>query len=185
MNKKTIRVLTIIIVIIGIASFFIDEQVLQWISNLRFSLLSELMKIITDRAIVGSVSVLLPIFILWYKNKAKWILPLILSLLTAIVLTYIFKSLFARPRPSASLIIVYFYSFPSGHAASVFSVIPAIEKGLKKLKWFWIVFACLIAFTRLYLGVHYLSDIIFGGLLGYLTGWFIINEGLKKWKIWN
>ncbi|KXB09163.1 hypothetical protein AKJ35_00505 [candidate division MSBL1 archaeon SCGC-AAA833F18] len=185
MDRKTIVFLTGIFTVLGLASFLVDEPVVDLLSNLRFSVFSEVMKFLTNKLVVGLIAILVPILVLWVKNEKKWILPLVISVLSAVVLTYGFKAVFMRPRPTIALITVGSYSFPSGHAATVFSVIPVIEEKLGKFKWFWIGFACLIAFTRLYLGVHYLSDVIFGGLLGYLVGWILIHEGLERWKAWK
>ena len=56
------------------------------------------------------------------------------------------------------------------HSASAFAAIPILNREFPKIKWFWILFALLVAFSRLYLGVHYLSDVIFGIILGLAVG---------------
>ena len=49
-----------------------------------------------------------------------------------------------------------------------------------KLKYLWAVFAISIFFVRIYFPVHYLSDILFGAVLGYFIGHVICNFHLKK-----
>ena len=91
----------------------------------------------------------------------------------------ILKHLFARIRPfdvnpSIQLLVnrPYGYSFPSGHTAASFASASALcFTGRKKL---WIpafVLACVIAFSRLYLYVHYPTDILGGIAVGILAGY--------------
>ena len=93
-----------------------------------------------------------------------------------------------RQRPVDVLLYPMFlvanYSFPSIHAATSFSVLPILDREFKKVKWFWILFAILISFSRVYVGVHYFSDIVFGAIIGYLIGFlFVYLE--QKYKIFN
>ena len=72
------------------------------------------------------------------------------------------------------------YSFPSGHAgcsfaaATVLTLAP-IKKHWKTLAW---IMALLISFSRLYLFVHYPSDVLVGALLGALYGYLVVKAGL-------
>jgi undecaprenyl-diphosphatase len=92
-----------------------------------------------------------------------------------------------RPRPFIELAImplvsVYSPSFPSLHAATAFTAVAILDKEFPRLKWVWIIIAVLVCFSRMYVGVHYLSDLIAGGLLGYLLGLLIIKSEEKyKW----
>jgi len=180
-GKKTI-LLIVVVAVLGFLSFAVDDYVVKFCSDLRTPILNEFMILATDWLTVAAVAILMPVLLLWAWDEKKWILPLVLSVVVAVGLTYLFKSIFAIPRPELGLIAAAGFSFPSGHTATVFSVIPVLNKGFSKLKWFWVGFAFFIGLTRLYLGVHYLSDIIFGGLLGYLVGLSIIYFGAEKWK---
>ena len=62
--------------------------------------------------------------------------------------------------------------------------IPILSKGFPKLKNIWVIFAVLIALSRVYLGVHFMSDILVGGLIGYLLGVFVIKYE-NKTKFWG
>jgi undecaprenyl-diphosphatase len=89
-----------------------------------------------------------------------------------------------RPRPFGlikiyPIINIMNYSFPSTHTMIIFSVLPILDKEFPKLKYIWLILAIIIGFSRIYLGQHYLSDVIFGGVLGYLVGLFIVNR-VKK-----
>lgn len=67
------------------------------------------------------------------------------------------------------------FSFPSGHTVLVFCILPILDKEFRKFKWIWLVFAILVGFSRIYFGIHYLSDVLAGAALGYLTGLLIIK----------
>ncbi|MBP9923224.1 MAG: phosphatase PAP2 family protein [Bacteroidia bacterium] len=69
------------------------------------------------------------------------------------------------------------YGFISSHASNVFAITSFLTFILKevRLKWLWLlwIWAGLVAFSRVYLGVHYLSDILGGALAGVFFGWLI------------
>ena len=71
------------------------------------------------------------------------------------------------------------YGFISSHASNVFAITSFLTFILKevRLKWLWLlwIWAGLVAFPRVYLGVHYLSDILGGSLAGVFFGWLISN----------
>ena len=71
---------------------------------------------------------------------------------------------------------VWDFSFPSFQAMMVFCAVPLLSKEFPKFKYVWVIFACLVAFSRVYLGVHFLSDVIAGALIGYMIGYFIMRN---------
>lgn len=97
----------------------------------------------------------------------------------------ILKELTARPRPLASLPDVRrlvpepsTYAFPSGHATSAFSaasgVVLAARRSLTRVpSWGWgmLALAIAIAYSRVYVGVHYPADVLAGVGLGIACGW--------------
>ena len=70
----------------------------------------------------------------------------------------------------------------------VFSALPILNKEFKIFKYIWFIFACLVAFSRAYFGIHYLSDILAGAIIGYLIGYLMVlveekyGFGLKLMK---
>jgi undecaprenyl-diphosphatase len=96
---------------------------------------------------------------------------------------------FQTSRPLENVLGIGFmlYAFPSAHAAVAFSIIPVINREFKNLRWFWIFFAIFVCLSRIYLGAHYLSDVMWGAILGYATGklfiWLEEKKMLKlSWK---
>lgn len=100
----------------------------------------------------------------------------------------VLKEVFARPRPfqinEISLLIAApsGYSFPSGHTMSSFAAATAIGLTHRKYaKWAYTL-AVLIGFSRMYLYVHFFTDVLVGALFGILFGWLgaaIVYRRLK------
>lgn len=176
-NKKYFTLL-MIFASLGILSVFNDTEILNFIVSHRISLLNGFMVALTNRITVLLISVFVPVVLFWTQGNMRMTIPLIMSLGISVFLAFALKGVFARPIPETSaLASASRYAFPSGHATAVFSVVPIVAKAASRLKWVWISFAFLISFSRLYVGVHYLSDVIFGGLLGIAVG-----TGLMMWR---
>ena len=141
-------------------------------------LFSNFMKIITG---IGDFGMIWLVLILPLSLHTKTQL-LSQKMLTALLLATIIgqvtiKSLVKRKRPCHTfhdvnmlVAIPSDYSFPSGHTASSFACATVICFFYPKVGAFYILFSFLMAFSRLYLFVHYLSDIIFGMILGIGVG---------------
>jgi len=132
------------------------------------------------------IIILISFFLLNKKNR-EWALPLGLGIIFSYVITYLLKFIIARPKPLEISMNFLFnlldYSFPSAHAAVAFAALPVLNKTYPKLKLLWVLSVCFVSFSRIYIGVHYLSDVVAGALIGYLTSLFIINLKERKWKL--
>lgn len=137
-----------------------------------------------------ALAVLLIIFKKTRKLGINIAIALIIGLLVA---NYGIKLIAKRPRPftfnNFNLIISKpggEYSFPSGHAVAVFEVATVVFKRYKKLGVWFIVLASLIAFSRLYLYVHFPTDVVAGAVLGIGVGLlsvFITDKIYNKTKL--
>jgi undecaprenyl-diphosphatase len=75
--------------------------------------------------------------------------------------------------------------FPSSHAANYFAAATLFTYYFPKYKWIYIIIAILVAYSRIYIGVHYPLDVIFGALLGFLCSLIliIIYNNLEKFYL--
>lgn len=119
------------------------------------------------------------------RSKGKRpILALLGSITMAVALTYLVKFIVQRARPDGVVLAVPFtdkvdYAFPSSHAA----ITAAAAATAIVLRQAWIAFAAATIFSRLYLGLHYLSDIVAGVAIAVLAGKFAsgrLKEKLAK-----
>ena len=83
------------------------------------------------------------------------------------------------------------YSFPSNHAANSFVFATVLSYFYEKNKTFLYILASAIAFSRVYVGVHYPLDIVSGAIIGYIISWIILSmwviikmRELKRGRKW-
>ena len=135
------------------------------------------------------VWILLAVILLVIPKTRKSGIVLMTALCVDLVLCNgILKNLFARIRPcdintQVQLLIARpdEFSFPSGHTAASFTAVAALSlSGEKKLWKPAFMLACLIAFSRLYLYVHYPTDILGGILVGIAAG-YIGYMAVSRW----
>ena len=158
-------------------SFALDSSIHRLMPYLHNPLLDGFFHWISLSLFTVIMLMLLSSLALWEGRKRQWILPLWLSAGAALMAAEVLKLLFVRERPD-SIVMTFLwmkdFSFPSAHAATCFALVPILDREFPRLSVFWIAFAVLVAVSRLYLGVHYLSDVIAGAALGYLIGVGII-----------
>ena len=181
----------------------VDMNIMLWIhQHLSNMILNISMPIITNEK-NWTIPILLLIFILGFKSGKKGQLTLALLIFslacTDSVCAQIFKPFFERIRPShLNLEGIHLlvskggkWSMPSNHAANIFSLATILSYFYNRFTLLLYFFAILIAFSRVYVGVHFPGDVIIGGFLGYfialivLTLWGIIKLGeIKKGREW-
>ncbi len=156
-------------------AFAWDVSVLKTIHAQATPNLDKIMLAITHvgdvRSVVGFVIVLL--FVLWFRGFPQETIFLALSSGGAAAMNVALKLLFQRSRPElwARLIPEHDFGFPSGHAMGSMAVVLALIVLLWQTRWRSLVmvlglgFTLAVSLSRLYLGVHYPSDVIAGSLL--------------------
>ena len=128
------------------------------------------------------------ILLLWKRTRKAGLACTISLVLDFLIVNILIKNLVARPRPYdlfqhiTSLVgEMSDFSYPSGHTAASFACSLVLVRMLpKKYGVPLVVLSCLIAFSRLYLGVHYPTDVIGGFLIGCLTSWIACRVVQKK-----
>lgn len=167
-----------------------DEFYYNNISNLISDNMTFFVKVITNLGSAFSLIALTLLVILIPKDKIYGILTGI-NLVVIFTLNFILKLIFARPRPiDINIIKEIGYSFPSAHAMVGtafygFFIYLIWHQNIKRsLKWFYSILLSililLICITRIYLGVHFASD-VFGGLTISITYLVIFTSIINKY----
>jgi undecaprenyl-diphosphatase len=197
-NKKRWLILIPMFAILLALSFYFDNKIIIFFSSLRNFYLNILFLGIKFLDADIFVIIFLTLLLLWKKQKREWILPLWITIGVTAIVSIALKIFVHRIRPFSAGIVslasgitasasyfVWDFSFPSFDAAFAFCAVPILSKFYPKLKYLWIGFAVLVALSRLYFGLHYLSDVISGGLIGYFVGIAVVkienkNKFFKK-----
>lgn len=157
----------------------LDFQILDWIqANLRCIVGDVLFPVITMFGNAGVFWITLTLALAIFPKTRKVAAGMAIALiLCGVVGNLTLKPLISRLRPFYTNMNIELlipmpsdYSFPSGHTMSSFAAAVAIWCRHKKWGVAAIVFAALIAFSRLYLYVHYPSDVLAGLILGVAFG---------------
>jgi len=154
----------------------IDTLVSANISSIYSDSLTMLMKTISTIGAMKECLALSFVFVLWLVYKKRWIdkaKVYTLSLLFSIVSFAIIKQIIARPRPHSILVDAHNYSFPSGHSTMAMAMalgVYFVFVDKIKYKFLWLLvaisWALLVGFSRIYLNVHWVSDVLAGFSLG-------------------
>lgn len=172
----------------------LDGDILLFIQDMiRNPILDPFMKVITTLGNAGILWILLTILLLIPKQTRRVGIISACALIASLLVNNILvKNLVARVRPYnaiETLIPIVTkpaeYSFPSGHAASSFASASVCYRNLpKKYGILAIVIAALISLSRLYVGVHYPTDVLAGvisGIVcGYLGEWVVVFTEKKR-----
>ena len=169
-----------------------EGQILLFIQeNIRCSFLTPIMKIASFICDHGEVWILCALILLSIKKTRKCGIALAIALLMSFIINnLILKNVIQRPRPYevvTGLIPLIDklsdYSFPSGHTGASFAAAYVIIKSrLPRFGIAAIILAVIIAFSRLYLGVHYPSDVAAGMIIGVSIA-FITVKVMSKYYI--
>jgi undecaprenyl-diphosphatase len=177
----------------------LDESVLRWMAAHRSSTLDAVMVEITalgTGTVVFMIVAVASLFLVLTQHKYSALL-LLVSTFGGLVLNGVLKLGFNRPRPTIVVHAVQTVSssFPSGHAMSsaiVYSTVAYLAARLHKRWWARVlvmaaalILIVLICFSRLYLGVHYPSDVFAGVLVGLAWAAFCMAtlEAIQKFGI--
>ena len=159
----------------------IDTRILFYIQkHLHNQIFDTIMITLTNFGNAGILWIAISLALLFTKNhRTAGILTLCSLLVTLILGDGILKNIVERNRPFVTTNNFHLlvkapssYSFPSGHTSAAFAAASMLSYHLNKCKIVFFTLAVLMAFSRLYLYVHYPSDIVGGIILG-LFAFFI------------
>ncbi len=157
----------------------IEFAVLDAIQSIRFPALDFIMKYLTYLGDAGILFIILTLLLLSFKKTRLFGLVCATALIfDLLAVNIIIKPLVARARPFTFrpeiLLLVkqpVDFSFPSGHSAVSFAFAIAIGTYSPKYQLWAFVLAALMSFSRLYLYLHYPSDVLAGIAIGIICGY--------------
>jgi membrane-associated phospholipid phosphatase len=156
----------------------IEMQILDTIQSFRTPAGDVLMPLISQGLLLWPALAL--ILLIRKSTRKAGVIMMIAMVLDVLCCNVLLKNLVQRTRPCDVNLAVNLlvarptdYSFPSGHTALSFAAVSGFcfSGILKKWRIPAVVFACLIAFSRLYLYLHYPTDILAGAVVGIFCGW--------------
>ena len=164
-----------------------DLAVFEWIQSIQSHFLTAIMTTVTTLGDEGIIFIVLGLVLLCTKKYRKAGISILVALLVMLVLNnLVLKELIARPRPfnldpetydwwHEVYKYPYFnihqpssYSFPSGHTSSAFAAAIALLWHDRKLGIPTTIFAAIMGFSRIYVEVHYCTDVIGGAIVGII-----------------
>ena len=168
-----------------------DMAVLEFLADqFHGGWLDGCMKFITSLGNAGFLWIVLSVTLLCFRRTRECGIVMAASLIISAVLREgLLKYWIQRPRPfveNPAIVLMIpppagVYSFPSGHTASSFAAAAALWKRDRRWGTAAFLLAALIGFSRIYLQVHYPSDVIAGMALGLICG-FGVQKLWKKYR---
>jgi undecaprenyl-diphosphatase len=202
-----ILLLTIFIIL---SCLFSHAQGFIWINQFHCKVLTYIFENITLLGDGWFIIILSISIIVFSKNNKKLALIILLSYISSGLFAQLLKNFFPSPRPLTYFEIhqykyyletfaksrVGYKSFPSGHTASFFALATVIAHYFKQRRIciLMLILSVAVGYSRIYLGHHFLIDIIFGAIIGIIFGSFsaswvnkisansLIRKKIKRWK---
>jgi len=183
----------------------LDKKLLLFLNGFHADSIDPVMLLITKTEFWTPLYLILIYFIFKKYNTEGWLVlagAAVAILLSDQITSTLMKPFFERLRPSQDptlqglvhIVDGYkggLFGFASSHAANTFSTSTFVWLLFRKqVSWSWIIFiwACLMTYTRIYLGVHFPGDILVGGLIGVgcgYTGYRFYQWLTTKFKFQN
>ncbi|HJW76358.1 MAG TPA: phosphatase PAP2 family protein [Thermoleophilia bacterium] len=151
-----------------------DDDILRYVADRRTASLTGVMEVVTDLGATVTLATLAIVLgaLLLRKGLRREAFFLLLSTGSAAALNALLKQLFQRPRPDvvAQVVPAHGFAFPSGHTMSSMALACAVTFVCWRLRWRYrwpvslaaLTLAVAIGASRVYLGVHYPSDVLAG-----------------------
>lgn len=176
------KIYVFVLLFVGmIISLLFDKAILDFLIQFRYESLNWFFVFISYLLVTVFLAIIVSLIYFWKKWKNMFIFWS--SVILSFIFATLFKFVFMRVRPDVlSLVVETSYSFPSRHTAVLFAFLPILFQE-KKGVWVFIL-ALVIAYSRIYLGVHYLGDILGGVILGLIIGYLVIFLE-KKYRVYS
>lgn len=168
-----------------------EAEIILWIQENLRGPLDGVVKFITHLGDDGLFWIAMGIVLLFFKKTRPIGFTVLLSLLfDFLIINVVLKGLVARPRPFVVNELIEplvggvspYRSFPSGHSGGSFAAMFALYKWVpKKIGIPALILAAMVALSRLYVGVHYPTDIIGGCIIGFICS--VLAYRVVKWAM--
>ncbi|WBS04683.1 phosphatase PAP2 family protein [Pseudoduganella sp. SL102] len=163
-----------------------DVHLAEWFNTHAFEPLTTIMLAITHSHGIVGMSIASSLLALWFwRRKAQyWLLCVVIAAPGGMLINVLLKNVYARPRPmfEEPLLTLATYSFPSGHTAASTLFYGLVASYIVTTSPSWrrrftamvaaAIMVLLVAFSRVYLGAHYVSDVL--GAMAYSAGWLAV-----------
>jgi dolichol kinase len=189
MAIKKAKQIAIFGMILVVLTLFFDSYFDAIFARIRGDLLTNIMHFITDFGLLFLIGII-GVVALW-KKKYKMLMFMMICAVLAFEGAFILKLIFQVPRPyvlgyEEPIFLASGYAFPSIHTAFITSLLPFQKHLFRKRNLAFIYFVMFaIVFSRIYLGVHSMSDIVAGIAVGSIATYTFLGaeqrHGLIEW----
>lgn len=168
--------------VVEYGSLSFDRPLMLWLHEHSTPGLTLAMKVITELGGLVAVPVIAIVLsgLLWRRGRRRDATLLAATVVGATLLNTVLKAVFQRARPDfwEHLVVENSYSFPSGHAMASMSIAASLAVIAWSGRWRWAaivlgaVYVLLVGLSRMYLGVHFPSDILAGWCVA--LSWLVV-----------
>ncbi len=155
----------------------LDRSAVEWMSSLHWPVVTPVMKGLTFAGAAGLVWIVLGAAAAAWLRRPLAFVAVIVAIEAASFVDGVLKSAVGRARPFVgdprvhpSIALPHDPSMPSGHAMNAFAGAVLLAAVVPRARWPLLGLAVLIGLSRVYLGVHFPSDVIAGAILGAAIG---------------
>ena len=158
----------------------IDQGIINFISKIHNPFLDKIIIFFTNLGDNGIVWIVLIVVLLGMKKTRKTGLMILGAVILAMIFTNFLKNNIQRERPYEYLNLIPLVkssgtnSFPSSHTSVAFAVLGVYSYFKLKYRWVVSILAFGIGFSRIYLNLHYFTDVLAGAVLGLMTSYLVV-----------